>query len=74
MEEHGWSWTIWTYKVAGGRGGRTTWGWVCAKQNPEKLDPFRDSEDDWNRRLPALRTENMDVQNEIGDALAGKLK
>jgi hypothetical protein len=74
MQEHGWSWTIWTYKVCLGRGERTTWGWIQARDVLEKLDPFHDSETQWQAKLSKVRTENMNTQKEVADALGGRLK
>jgi hypothetical protein len=75
FDEHGWPWSMWCYKVAGGRGfGRgehSTWGWVCPGRF-DRLDPFRDSEDQWNQKVKQFRTENMVVQDDVAAALRGK--
>jgi aryl-phospho-beta-D-glucosidase BglC (GH1 family) len=74
MEDHGWSWTIWTYKIGMGRGQKTTWGWLRAPDLSEKLDPFQDSEAQWQAKLSKVRSENMVVQPEMTAALSGRLK
>jgi hypothetical protein len=71
-DQNNWSWTMWTYKVAGPRGGRTLWGWICAPNRIERLDPFRDTETEWNRKVEQFKSENMIVQDEIGEAIRGK--
>lgn len=71
-DQNGWSWSMWTYKVAFPRGGKTVWGWVCAPARIERLNPFTDSEEEWNRKLAQFKSENMVVQDEIGAAIRGK--
>jgi aryl-phospho-beta-D-glucosidase BglC (GH1 family) len=71
-DANGWSWTMWCYKIALGRGGPNVWGWVCTRGRVERLDPFRDTEEDWDRKLAQFKTENMLVQDDIGAAIRGK--
>ena len=70
FDEHGWAWSMWCYKVA--QPGPTVWGWVCAPRGIEKLDPYSDTEAQWDEKVKQLRTENMTVQDDIGQALGGK--
>jgi hypothetical protein len=70
FDAEGWSWSSWTYKIAMGRR-PSVWGWVGARPNLQRLDPFTDSEADWDRKVQQLRTENMLVQDSVGEALRG---
>jgi glucan 1,3-beta-glucosidase len=73
LDANNWSWSIWTYKVAGGRGGRTLWGLINAPKELEKLDPFRDSEAEWARKVAQVRTENMMEYPGLADALKSQI-
>jgi hypothetical protein len=63
------AWSIWTYKVAGGRGGKTLWGLINAPRDIEHLNPFTDSEAEWGRKAKLVRTENMTEYPGLADAL-----
>jgi hypothetical protein len=63
---------MWTYKVAFPRGGKTLWGWVCSPAGLEKLDPFRDTEQEWNRKVGQFDSDKLIVQEEIGAAIRGR--
>jgi hypothetical protein len=73
LERHGWSWSLWTYKVAmnKGSGTKSLWGWF---RNPqpirEPIDPFRDSEDDLLRKIEQVKTEHMTEHKLLGRVLA----
>jgi endoglucanase len=73
FDEHGWSWSMWCYKIGKNRG-PSLWGWVRAPDGIEWLDPFTDSEEQWNRKVKQVRTENMVVQDEVGAALGSRGK
>ena len=65
----GWSWSLWTYKVAGPPGGRSLWGWYYVPRGVQVLDPYRDSPAELVRKMEQVRTENMQEHQELGRAL-----
>lgn len=70
LEERRWSWTIWTYKVAGGNGGRSLWGLYYYAKPPPKLDPFGGSPEQMLQTIERWRTENFSRHNSLAAVLA----
>ena len=69
VQRQGWSWGVWTYKVAGPPGGKSLWGLYYAKAPLNALDPFGDTPEDLERKTAQIRTENMVLYSELQAAL-----
>ncbi len=64
-QEGGYSWTIWTYKVAMRNGGGGMWGWYHTSKAIEPLDPFKDSASELIRKSAQFRTSAMDENKDM---------
>jgi len=72
MREHGWGWSLWTYKtmIPGGSGEQSMWGWYrCPRPVKEPLNPFADSADELLRKIGEVRTERLEEHVKLGQAL-----
>jgi endoglucanase len=56
MKNRHFSWSFWTYKVAGGQNSTSPWGLYVAV-NPERIDPFRDSKHEILGKIEKTKTE-----------------
>jgi endoglucanase len=69
LTRQGWSWALWTYKIAFAGGGRSFWGWFYADKPVEPINPFADSAAEALRKMAAFRTGNMkelaDVKSDL---------
>ncbi len=59
LNQHNWSWAVWTYKVVMRRGDASQWGLYRNEKPVEPLDPFRDSREELLRKMAQLRTERL---------------
>lgn len=62
VQENGWSWSWWTYKIANTWTG-SLWGWYSSKPGLQLLDPFHDSAEEMLLKIEQVRTPNL-VENE----------
>lgn len=69
VRRQGWSWALWTYKVAGPPGGRSFWGWFYSENGLVPVNPFADTPAETIRKFAAFRTENMKAFGELKTAL-----
>jgi hypothetical protein len=60
LDANGWSWALWTYKVAFPRGNRSMWGVYRNPAPMDPLDPYRDSEERLLAKCKQLRTERLE--------------
>jgi hypothetical protein len=67
----GFSWAIWTYKVAFTRGDRSMWGLYRNPAPMEALDPYRDSEEQLIAKCKQFRTERLERCPGLVEALSG---
>lgn len=71
MDAAGWSWAIWTYKVAFTKGTRSMWGVYRNPAAMDPLDPYRDSEEQLLAKCKAMRTERLERCPGLAEALSG---
>ena len=64
----GWSWALWTYKVAPATGSLDDWG-LFRPATVEPLNPFTDSESELLRKIKRLRTEHMTAPQPLINSL-----
>jgi hypothetical protein len=67
LGRHGWSWSVWTYKVVMKGGDRSMWGLYRNPRPVEPLDPFRDSEAELVRKMAQDRTERLEEYPGMAD-------
>ncbi|RYG69772.1 hypothetical protein EON80_09195 [bacterium] len=69
LQRRGYSWSFWTYKVAGLPGGRSVWGWYHVPNGFKPIDPFNDSSAQMREKFTQFRTPNMVEYQELKEAL-----
>jgi len=71
LEASGWSWAIWTYKVAFAKGDRSMWGVYRNPEPMDALDPYRDDEKALLAKCEQVRTERLERRPGLVEALSG---
>jgi endoglucanase len=69
LQRRGYSWSFWTYKVAGPPGGRSTWGWFYPEHGFKAINPFTDTPAQMREKFSPFRTENMTEYVALKEAL-----
>ena len=71
LGQRGVAWALWTYKIVQPGGGQNLWGLYQNAKPVTPLDPYRDSEAELLRKCAQLRTENLDENTPLVQALQG---
>ena len=61
--------SVWTYKVSKAAGWQSMWGLYSNVRPITPLDPYRDTEAEWNRKCAQLRTDQLDVNSGMEEAI-----
>lgn len=69
LDAEGWSWSLWTYKVAGPPGGKSLWGLYYSEYPLTVIDPFADSLADILNKCKSFRSDKMTLYTEMQAAL-----
>ena len=65
MTIHHWAWSVWTYKIIFREGTDSMWGMYTNGKALTAINPFRDTEEEMLGKMPAYRTENLQVNPAI---------
>jgi hypothetical protein len=74
LEASGYSWAIWTYKVAFTNGDRSMWGVYRNPAGMDPLDPYRDTEEALVAKCKQVRTDRLERCPGLVEALSAAEK